>query len=95
MENIAVPVFGFIQNMNPLEISLVVFVILLLFGAKRLPELGRGIGQFTREFKKSTREVEESIRASLEEEPAAPVRKSVPPPEPVAKAETRAVESEA
>ncbi len=38
---------------NPLHIALVMLVVLLVFGAKRLPELGRGLGQGMREFKES------------------------------------------
>lgn len=38
---------------NPLHIAIVVLIVLLLFGAKRLPEVGRGIGTGMREFKDS------------------------------------------
>ena len=38
---------------GPLELVLIFLVILLLFGAKRLPEIARGIGDAIREFKKS------------------------------------------
>jgi sec-independent protein translocase protein TatA len=38
---------------GPMELLLIFLVILLLFGAKRLPELARGLGQSIREFKKS------------------------------------------
>ncbi|NOZ75161.1 MAG: twin-arginine translocase TatA/TatE family subunit [FCB group bacterium] len=40
-----------IFNLGPGEIVLIMLVILLLFGAKRLPELARGLGQGIREFK--------------------------------------------
>ncbi|MFQ6614283.1 MAG: twin-arginine translocase TatA/TatE family subunit [Fidelibacterota bacterium] len=40
-----------IFNLGPGEIILIMLVILLLFGAKRLPELARGLGQGIREFK--------------------------------------------
>jgi sec-independent protein translocase protein TatA len=36
---------------NPLHIALVLVVVLLVFGAKKLPELGRGLGHGMREFK--------------------------------------------
>lgn len=39
------------MNIGPLEIGLVVLAIVLLFGAKKLPELGRGLGSGMREFK--------------------------------------------
>jgi sec-independent protein translocase protein TatA len=38
-------------NIGPLEIAIVVVVVLLLFGAKRLPEMGSGLGRGIREFK--------------------------------------------
>lgn len=38
---------------GPLETLVVLVVILLLFGAKRLPEIGRALGEGIREFKKS------------------------------------------
>ena len=38
---------------GPLETLVVLIVILLLFGAKRLPEIGRALGEGIREFKKS------------------------------------------
>ena len=38
-------------NLGPMEIILIVFALLLLFGAKRLPGLAKGLGQGIREFK--------------------------------------------
>ncbi len=38
---------------GPLEIIVILVVVLLLFGAKRLPEIGRALGEGIREFKKS------------------------------------------
>jgi sec-independent protein translocase protein TatA len=40
-------------SIGPLEIGIVVVVVLLVFGAKRLPELGSGLGRGLREFKES------------------------------------------
>jgi len=40
-------------NIGPIEILLVLVVILLIFGARRLPELGRSLGTGMREFKDS------------------------------------------
>ena len=39
--------------MGPVEILLIVLVLVLIFGARKLPELGRGVGQGVKEFKKS------------------------------------------
>ncbi len=38
---------------NPLHIAIVLIVVLLLFGAKRLPEMGRSLGSGLRNFKES------------------------------------------
>ena len=40
-------------NIGPLELILILLVVLLLFGAKRLPELGRSLGSGMKEFKDS------------------------------------------
>ena len=52
-----------------MEIFVVVFIILLLFGAKKLPELARGMGKAMKEFKKATKDVEDDIRSAMDEEP--------------------------
>ena len=41
---------------GPLEIIVILLVVLLLFGAKRLPEIGRALGEGIREFKKSLKD---------------------------------------
>ena len=41
---------------GPLEVVVILTVVLLLFGAKRLPEIGRALGEGIREFKKAVRE---------------------------------------
>lgn len=43
------------------EIVLVLFILLLLFGAKRLPELGESLGKGIREFKQGLNEIKEDI----------------------------------
>ena len=47
MENILL----FVQKMGPWGIVLIVLVVLLLFGGKKIPELMRGIGKGVKEFK--------------------------------------------
>jgi len=54
-------IFAFLGNIGPLEIVLILLVILLLFGAKRIPEIAKGIGKGMKEFKKAVKEVEEDI----------------------------------
>lgn len=38
------------------ELIVIIFIIIMIFGANRLPEIGRGIGKGIRNFKDSTRE---------------------------------------
>lgn len=61
------------------EIVLILAVVLILFGAKKLPELARGLGQGIREFKKATREVTEEIQSAVEEPPPSPPQRKLPP----------------
>lgn len=44
------------------EILLIFLMVLLLFGAKRLPEIGSSLGKGIREFKSSVREIEKEIK---------------------------------
>ena len=46
------------------ELLVIMLVVLLLFGSKRLPELARGIGKSMREFKKAADEVKKEIDIS-------------------------------
>jgi sec-independent protein translocase protein TatA len=71
---------------GPWEILILVLVLLLVFGPKRIPEIGRGLGKGMREFKDSVtgKEEKEQKRAALtaataaeEQAPAARERDSV------------------
>ena len=42
---------------GPMELLLIFLVVLLLFGAKKIPEIARGLGQGIREFKKTFSEI--------------------------------------
>lgn len=57
------------------EMLLILLACLLLFGAKRLPEIGTSLGKGIREFKSSIREVESSVRVDAE---VAPPREDKP-----------------
>jgi sec-independent protein translocase protein TatA len=46
---------------GPLEIILIFLVVLLIFGAKRIPEIARGIGKGIREFKDATSEISREL----------------------------------
>ena len=48
------------------EILLIFLVVLLVFGAKRIPEIAQGLGKGIRDFKKAAREVQDEIEISGE-----------------------------
>jgi sec-independent protein translocase protein TatA len=56
------------------EMIMIFLVVLLLFGAKRLPEIGSSLGKGIREFKSSVRDIEGELKAPLED------KKAVTPP---------------
>ena len=48
-------------SLGATEIILIIVAIVLLFGAKKIPELAQGVGKGMKEFKKAVKEVEEDI----------------------------------
>ena len=62
---------AFIQNLRAPELILIFLVVLLLFGAKRLPELFKSFGKSIKEFKKATSDIENDVRNAMnaEDEP--------------------------
>ena len=66
------------------EMIVIFLVVLLLFGAKRLPEIGSSLGKGIREFKGSIKEIEKEVRDDTEDDSkkksvAEPWREAVPP----------------
>lgn len=58
---------------GPWEIFVILVVVLLFFGPKRLPEMAKGIGQSVREFRRGIRGVESEAAATTEATAAEPV----------------------
>jgi len=46
-------------NLGAGEIILIIFVILIFFGSKKIPEIAQGLGKGIREFRKAAREIDE------------------------------------
>ncbi len=67
-------------NLGGGEIILILALVLILFGAKKLPELAKGLGTGIKEFKTATREVTEEVSSAMDETPAPPKR--LPPATP-------------
>jgi sec-independent protein translocase protein TatA len=81
-------------NIGPLEIIILLVIVLVIFGPKRLPELGRGLGKGMREFKDSvtgkdndddqkalgaSNTVQTTGQATAPPEQAAPAQQQPPP----------------
>ncbi len=58
------------------EILVIAVVVLVLFGAKKVPELMKGVGTGIKEFKKASRDVQDELERAVNEPP------STPPPAP-------------
>jgi sec-independent protein translocase protein TatA len=54
-----------VGNLGATEIILIVLVILLFFGARKLPELAQGLGKGIREFRKATREIQDEVEGEI------------------------------
>ena len=50
------------------ELLIILFIVLLLFGAGRLPEIARAIGRSLKEFKKGTKEVRDEIENTIKDD---------------------------
>jgi sec-independent protein translocase protein TatA len=83
-------------NVGPLEIAVVLIIVLIIFGPKRLPELGKSVGHGIREFKNSIsgesdkdspeekqRELQASQQAQVSQPQPPPPAAAQPPAEPV------------
>jgi sec-independent protein translocase protein TatA len=72
-------------NIGPLEIAVVLIIVLIIFGPKRLPELGQSMGRGIREFKNSLsgdkdKDSEEEKRRELEASQQVQASQPQPPP---------------
>ena len=54
-------IIGLFGNIGGWEVILILMLVLLLFGAKRLPEIARSLGRSLKEFKKATKEVKDEF----------------------------------
>ena len=55
------------MSLGPWEIALIVIVVIILFGGKKLPELARGLGLGLREFKKAKQEIKDEVENVTDE----------------------------
>lgn len=50
------------------ELIVLLFIVLLIFGAKRLPEMGRSLGRGVREFKEGVQNVAGDVKSGMEDD---------------------------
>ena len=69
------------MNLGPMEIALIILVVVLLFGAKKIPELARSLGRASQEYKKAKEDFlaevnkpAEDVKDAIESDPSAPVK---------------------
>ena len=60
-------IFLFLGNLNGTELLVILGVVLLLFGGKKIPELMRGVGKGIREFNNARHSIEEEIKEGMKD----------------------------
>ena len=63
-------------NIGPAEMIVILIIALIVFGPKRLPEIGRTVGKGLREFRKASQDLKDEFTGTLDDEDEAP---SAPP----------------
>ena len=59
-------IYSLIGAIGPLQITLIVVVVLLLFGGRKIPELMRGLGSGIKEFKNATKENDDKSDSKID-----------------------------
>ena len=77
-------------NIGPMELAIVAIIALIVFGPKKLPELGSSLGKGMREFKASISGEDEKESLQLDNGFEVPVEAEEPTPVAAAKADTEA-----
>jgi sec-independent protein translocase protein TatA len=62
-----------VPNIGFGEIMVILLLALIIFGPRRLPEMGKTVGRSLREFRKATSEIRSELRTGLDEPPATSV----------------------
>jgi sec-independent protein translocase protein TatA len=60
-----------IGGLGPMELLIILVIVLVLFGARRVPEIGASIGKGIREFKRNISDVGKEVRNEIDDRPVA------------------------
>jgi sec-independent protein translocase protein TatA len=58
---------AFLGNLGPMEMFLILLIVVIFFGAKKIPELARGLGQGIKEFKKASSDIKQEIEEGVKD----------------------------
>src|SRR5215475_5644962 len=81
-------------NLGGGEIILILALVLILFGAKKLPELAKGLGTGIKEFKKATKEVTDEVSSAMDDTSPPPKRLPATPTPPASSSEPNQAEAQ-
>ena len=69
------------MHLGPMEIALIILIVVLLFGAKKIPELARSLGRASQEYKKAKEDFlaevnkpAEDVKDAIASDPSAPAK---------------------
>jgi sec-independent protein translocase protein TatA len=76
-------------GLGPMELFIILLIVLVLFGAKRVPEIGQSLGKGIREFKKSMNDIGEQVTKPEQARPPERLGAGESPVRPMAQDEAR------
>lgn len=62
------------------HVIVLLFIVVLLFGGKKLPEVARGLGEAMREFKKASRDIQDDSQLTVNRQPPPAAQSTTTPP---------------
>jgi sec-independent protein translocase protein TatA len=67
-------------NVGPTELIVILIIALIVFGPKRLPEIGRTLGRSLQEFRRASNDLRQELERGINDEPAVrPTSDGIPP----------------
>lgn len=78
-----------LEDLSIGKILLIVVVILIFFGPKKIPDLAQSLGKGIREFKKAMKDVSDEVQKPINDEPKVSSQKSIESPSQAAQTDTQ------